>query len=56
MEIEPKVPADLRKALTAARAAQAAWKGLTPILRRDFISWINEAKQEETRARRIERC
>ncbi len=55
-ETEPKVPADLRKALAAAPAAQAAWEGLTPISRRDFISWINEAKQEETRARRIERC
>jgi len=50
------VPADLRKALAAAPTAQAAWDNLTPISRRDFISWITEAKQAETRERRIERC
>lgn len=53
---EPQVPDDLRKALAGAPSAQAAWQLLTPIGRRDFVSWINEAKQEETRRRRIERC
>jgi uncharacterized protein YdeI (YjbR/CyaY-like superfamily) len=53
---EAKVPADLRAALAAAPAAQAAWKDLTPIARRDFISWIDTAKQAQTRARRIERA
>jgi len=55
-ESEPKLPADLRKALAAAPLALATWKDLTPISRRDYTSWINEAKQPETRARRIERC
>lgn len=55
-ETEPGVPADLRIALAADCAAEAAWNDLTPISRRDFMSWINEAKQAETRARRIERC
>ena len=55
-ESEPTVPADLCKALAAAPLSEAAWSELTPIGRRDFISWINEAKQAETRARRIERC
>lgn len=55
-ETEAKVPPDLRKALSASCEAETAWKNLTPISRRDFISWINEAKQEETRKRRIERC
>jgi uncharacterized protein YdeI (YjbR/CyaY-like superfamily) len=49
-------PADLRKALAAAPAAEAAWRDLTPIARRDFISWIDSAKQAETRRRRIERA
>lgn len=53
---EPGMPADLRVALAAAPLAEAAWKELTPIGRRDFISWINAAKQAETRSRRIERC
>jgi uncharacterized protein YdeI (YjbR/CyaY-like superfamily) len=53
---EPKVPADLRKALAAAPPAKAQWDDLTPIARRDFISWIDAAKQAETRKRRIERA
>ena len=55
-EPEPKVPADLRKALAAAPIATTQWKDLTPIARRDFISWIDSAKQAETRKRRIERA
>lgn len=49
-------PADLRKALAAAPAALAQWKDLTQIARRDFIRWIESAKQKETRERRIERA
>ena len=53
---EPRVPADIRKALAAALKAKAQWRDLTPIARRDFISWIDSAKQPETRRRRIERA
>ena len=53
-EVEPKVPADLRKALEAAPLSKTQWRSLTPIARRDFISWIDSAKQPETRRRRIE--
>jgi hypothetical protein len=53
-EPEPKVPADLRKALAAAAPkAQALWSDITPIARRDWIQWITSAKQSETRTRRI---
>src|SRR5712691_7374839 len=55
-ESEAKVPTDLRKALAAAAVAKAKWSDLTPIARRDFISWIDSAKQAETRTRRIERA
>ena len=55
-EPEAKVPADLRRALNAAPKAKAQWTDLTPIARRDFISWIDSAKQQETRKRRIERA
>ena len=55
-ESEPRVPTDLRKALAAAAKAKAQWRDLTPIARRDFISWIDSAKQPETRRRRIERA
>jgi len=52
-EPEPKVPADLRKALAAAPKARELWSAITPIARRDWIHWIVSAKQAETRARRI---
>ncbi|MGZ4963162.1 MAG: YdeI/OmpD-associated family protein [Limisphaerales bacterium] len=54
-ESEASVPMDFGKALAAAPAAKAAWSKLTPIARRDFITWIDGAKQAETRKRRIER-
>jgi hypothetical protein len=53
-EPEPKVPADVRKALAAAAPkARDLWSDITPIARRDWIHWITSAKQSETRARRI---
>ena len=53
-EPEPRVPADLRKALAAAPKARALWSDITPIARRDWIHWITSAKRPETRARRID--
>lgn len=50
------MPTDFRKALAAAPGARAAWGDLTPIARRDFISWIDSAKQAETRKKRIARA
>ena len=50
------MPADLGKALAASPKAKAKWTDLTPIARRDFISWVDSAKQLETRKRRIERA
>jgi len=53
-EPEPEVPADLRKALgAAAPKTRKLWSDITPGARRDWIHWINSAKQEETRTRRI---
>jgi len=51
---EPKIPADLQKALKATPKVAAMWKGLTSIGRRDFVSWIECAKQPDTRQRRID--
>jgi hypothetical protein len=52
-EPEPKVPADLRKALASAAKARVVWSDITPAARRDWIHWIVSAKQAQTRARRI---
>ena len=50
------MPTDLRKALATDLVAKTKWSDLTPIARTDFISWIESAKQPETRKRRIERA
>ena len=55
-EPETKVPEDLRTALATVQGTEEAWNALTPIGRRDFIGWINEAKLAETRQKRIMRC
>jgi hypothetical protein len=53
-EPEPKVPADLRKALATAPAkAKQVWSDITPIARRDWIHWISSGKLAETRIKRI---
>jgi len=53
-EPEPKVPADLRKALaTAPPRALALWSEITPRARRDWIQWITSGKRAETRVLRI---
>ncbi|PYV46835.1 MAG: hypothetical protein DMG92_17335 [Acidobacteria bacterium] len=55
-ESEARVPTDLGKALAATPKAKTQWSDLTPIARRDFVSWIDSAKQLETRRRRIEKA
>jgi hypothetical protein len=54
VEPEPRMPADLRKALAAAPKARTLWSDITPIARRDWIHWIVSAKRPETRARRVD--
>jgi len=53
-EPEPRVPADLRKALAANPAAKATWVDITPVARRDWIAWITSGKKAETRVKRID--
>jgi hypothetical protein len=50
---EPKVPSDLKKALTDAPTAHATWKDITPMARWDWIRWIGSTKNLETRRKRI---
>ena len=50
-----EMPADLREALLAHTTALAAWNDITPLARNEFICWVDDAKQETTRARRIRR-
>lgn len=50
-----KLPMDLREALMANSTALAAWTDITPLARNEFICWVEDAKLEETRKRRIRR-
>jgi hypothetical protein len=49
------LPADLREALIADTAVLAAWNDITPLARNEFICWVEDAKQQTTRERRIRR-
>jgi uncharacterized protein YdeI (YjbR/CyaY-like superfamily) len=55
---EPKPPAemhpDFAKALAASPKAKATLEGFPPSARRDYLDWIAEAKQDKTRAKRID--
>ena len=50
-----ELPADLRTALVANATALDAWRDITPLARNEFICWVEDAKQESTRERRIRR-
>jgi len=52
-EPEPRVPADLKRALAAEPAALATWKDITAVARRDWIAWVTSGKKAETRVKRI---
>jgi uncharacterized protein YdeI (YjbR/CyaY-like superfamily) len=51
-----EVPADLVDALAVTKEIVSIWQNLTPIGRNEFICWVEDAKQEKTRARRIQRA
>jgi Bacteriocin-protection, YdeI or OmpD-Associated/Domain of unknown function (DUF1905) len=52
-EIEPTLPADFKKALTANKQAMTTWQATTTIARIDWVHWVESAKQAKTRATRI---
>ena len=52
---EPKTPVDLKKALAAKPLAEVVWQRLTPLARWDFIIYINQTKEPETRKKRIKK-
>jgi uncharacterized protein YdeI (YjbR/CyaY-like superfamily) len=48
-----KVPADLAKALKSNADAAATFKAFSNSHKREYIEWITEAKQPDTRQRRL---
>ena len=47
------VPTDLQKILTSKLLVRTVWEDITPLARNEWICWIESAKKEETRERRI---
>lgn len=47
------VPDELSDGLRKNKAAAATWKDLAPSHKREYVSWITEAKRPDTRTRRI---
>jgi bacteriocin resistance YdeI/OmpD-like protein/uncharacterized protein DUF1905 len=52
---EPKVPADLAKALASDPQVRRIWLDITPLARWDWIRWIGATRNRDTRAIRIEK-
>jgi uncharacterized protein YdeI (YjbR/CyaY-like superfamily) len=50
---EAKVPAELAAALKKHKAAGAAFKAFSPSQRREYVEWIDDAKRDETKVRRV---
>ena len=48
------LPADLRDALERDRGALATWQDITPLARNEWICWIESAKKDATRRKRID--
>lgn len=47
------VPVDLARALRSSMDASRMWDQITPRAREEWIGWVESAKKEETRARRV---
>jgi hypothetical protein len=48
-----RLPVDLQGELIASATALGAWEDITPLARNEFICWVEDAKQDTTRRRRI---
>ena len=50
-----KLPADLKKILSTQTEILSLWEDITPLARNEWLCWIEDAKKQETRNKRIER-
>ena len=50
------LPSDLKAVLTAMPEVLAAWEDITPLARNEWICWVESAKKDETRAKRIKQA
>jgi hypothetical protein len=49
------LPADLKQSLEKTEDVVRLWESLSPIARNEFLCWVEDAKQDNTRQRRIQR-
>jgi uncharacterized protein YdeI (YjbR/CyaY-like superfamily) len=47
------VPQDLKSALARNAKARAAFEGFSPSHRREYVEWIEDAKRDDTRRKRL---
>ncbi len=53
---EPNVPTDFAEALSAApQKVKDKWEDITPVARWEWMRWVNETRNRDTRAVRIEK-
>ncbi len=47
------IPPDLKRALSKGKSARAAFDALSYSRKKEFVEWIESAKRDETRVRRV---
>ena len=47
------MPPALAAALAADDASEAGWRALPPGARREYCEWVDSARRDDTRARRV---
>lgn len=47
------VPLELKRAIRSDKESKSAFERLSYTHKKEFVTWIEEAKREETRARRV---
>lgn len=51
--VHNKVPKDFEEAIKNEPAIIKLWQEITPLARNEWICWVEDAKKDETRARRV---
>jgi uncharacterized protein YdeI (YjbR/CyaY-like superfamily) len=48
------VPPPVAKRIAASKKAKTYWESLAPSHKREYVTWITDAKKDETRTRRMD--
>ncbi len=55
-EPDPEIPADLQKVLEESPDASATWQRTSHLAKLDWVRWLNDTDNPETRARRLNKA